>query len=54
VARAGENEDARLVVGLEAIERLAQLARRVAVDGVAPLAPVDRDQSGGATPLVGD
>ncbi len=42
---AGEDEDAGLVVGLEAVEALAQQVGRLVVDGVAALRPRDRQDA---------
>ena len=48
------DQHARVVVGLEAQIRLVQRRRRRAVDGVAPVLAVDRDQRGRAASLVAD
>ncbi len=53
-ARAGEHQHARLLVGLEAQVGLVQRRGGGAVDGVAPLLAVDRQQRGGAAALVAD
>ena len=53
VAGAGEHHAARVVVGLEAARRPpASASAVVAVDGVAPLGAVDRDDRGRADPFV--
>ena len=51
-ALAGEHEDARLVVGLEAVEAVEELGRGRVVHGVAALGPGDREHGGGAVALV--
>ena len=48
------DQHARLVVGLEAQVGLVQRRRGRAVDGVAAVLAVDRDQRGGAAALVAD
>ena len=54
VARAREDEDRGVIVGLEAVEGVEQGLRRVAVDGVVPLRPVDRDERRRLAALVVD
>jgi hypothetical protein len=54
VAGAREHEHARVVVSLEALEGVTELIRGRSVDGIPPLAAVDRYESGGSAPLVGD
>src|SRR5205085_289713 len=54
VHRATEAEDARVVVGLEALECLGQQRGGRSVDRVAPLGAVDRHDRGGAAALVDD
>jgi hypothetical protein len=51
VARAGEDEHAGVVVGLEGAEVLQQPLGGRAVHGVAPLGPVDGQDGGGADAL---
>jgi hypothetical protein len=54
VPRAREHEHAGVVVGLEALEGVTELVRGRPVDGIPPLAAVDRYESGGSAPLIGD
>src|SRR3954466_14446510 len=54
IAGSGEHEYPRLVVALEVAVGLEQLVRRIGIDRVAPLGPVDGEHPGGAAPLIGD
>ena len=51
-ALAGEHQHPRLLVALELAEAVEQQRGGLDVDGIAPLAPVDRQDGGGPRPLV--